>query len=184
MANNDPPEWKDSAARAHLCDLLMKKQIPAELKPKQVHEQFCKNHATFKVFKYDKNFAARLRYLRTKTVERNDRAARDSAALTADRLIYARPYNDGFGLPLWATSDAKASLCDDIDNNKHKTMTKEALWCSRAECYEFFPFDKFVKHIHQEVKTRKFHKYCKDKADKKIAKKLLKNMPCRNSNDG
>jgi len=168
--------WKDSEAKQHLEDLIRNNKIPATAKPKQVYETHCQHRSEFKDFG-NKNFAGRLRALREKLTKKNDRAARDARALAQDRLVYPRPHQDGFGLPLWPTSHARTLLGLDMDHEKHLSMTREELWASRPEHFEDFPFAIFVKHIHQEVKTRKFHTYCRDKAEQKLTKKQLENIP-------
>jgi len=132
MVKDNASEWKNSGARNHLCNLPLKNQIPADMKPKQVHAQFCKDDETFHLFAHG-NFASRLRHPRSNVCDRNDKAARDAAAFTADCLICPRPCSDGFGLPLWATAEAKKLLCDDIDNGRHKSTTREELRTSREE---------------------------------------------------
>jgi len=175
-SNKQEPKWIKSPAKAYLLDLIEKGKVPSTLKPREVHDEFCVNRPEFQAFGY-KHFSNRLRALREKVADRNDRADRDAAALASDRLLHPRPNQDGFGLPYWPDSEAKEVLCEDIDRGNHLTMTKEQLWSSKPEHYESFPFDVFVKHVHQEVKTRKFHAYIADKAKKVISENALKHMP-------
>lgn len=170
------PKWISSDAKALLIELVKKGEVPADMKPKKVFETFCKDRPEFKLVG-DANFASRLKGVRDKIKDKNFSAERDAAALAHDRMLHPRPHEDGFGLPFWPDAEAKKLLDKDIDNNLHNTMTKTALWKSRAECYECFPFEIFVKRIHQEVKTRKFHAHCEDKANKKISKKDIENIP-------
>jgi len=137
-----------------------------EMPPNQVHETFCQNKPEFSVFK-DENFASRLRSLRNKVKEKNTRADVDAAALAHDRAMFPRPVQDGCGLPHWADSDAKARLIEDIDTGRCKTMSKEDLWTSSEACCKNYPFDVFVKHCHQEIKSRKFVACCKEQREKK-----------------
>ena len=74
---------------------------------------------------------------------------------------------DRSGFISWPDSDAKAMLEEDIESDKHKTMTKKALWSSRSEYYENFPFEMFVKHVHQELRSRKFTTYVVEQRAKK-----------------
>lgn len=171
MGNEEAPKWIKSDAKAYLYDLLEKEEIPSNMKPKDVFETYCADRPEFIPFGY-KNFSSRLRAMRIKVAMRNDCAKRDEAALANDRTIYPRPIQDGYGLPYWPDAAAKELLGEDMNNGKHKTMTGEALWSSRPEYSEVF-----VKHIHQEVNTRKFHAYVDDKANDRIAKKDLANMP-------
>lgn len=172
----DPPKWIKSAAKAYLLELVRNEEIPARMKAKAVHEQFCKHRSEFVQFG-DKHFASRLKAVRKKVSDRNDRAARDASALARDRVIYPRPSQDGFGLPFWPDSEAKEQLENDIDKGKHLSMSREALWYSTPVYYESLPFEVFVKHIHQEVKTRKFHTCVEDKRQEKLSKDALKHMP-------
>lgn len=175
-SKQNPPKWINSPAKACLINLLTKEEIPSEMKPKAVYEKFCKHRPEFSVFK-DNNFGSRLKALRDKVKDRNNRAVRDEAAFRHDRLIYPRPCQDGFGLPHWPDSEAKELLNQDIDQGKHLILSKEDLWKSKPEYWECFPFEIFVKHVHQEIKTRKFHQYVADKRENKIAKTVLDNMP-------
>jgi len=157
-----PPKWINSQAKAYLLNLLTEGKIPEDMAPKRVYEKHCKGCPEFALFG-DKNFCSRLRSLRKKVSERSDRAARDSEALARDRMIYPRPCQDGFGLPYWPDSDAKKLLERDIDEENHLNTKTYALWMSKPEHYESIPCEVFVKRIHQEVKTRKFHTYVDDK---------------------
>jgi len=170
------PKWIKSDAKGYLRNLLTKGDIPNEMRPKQVHQHYCKDRPEFEPFG-DKNFASRLKSLRDKVKDRNDKTARDAAALTRDRNTYPRPVMDGFGLPHWPDCDAKELLEQDVNDKRHETLTRQALWESRPECMENFPFDMFVKHVHQAMKTRKFHAYVDDKKNNRIAKKDLENVP-------
>jgi hypothetical protein len=49
-------------------------------------------------------------------------------------------------------------------------MKPKALYDTRIE-YQNYPLVVFRKHIHQEVKRRKFVAYCQDKAEKKKVKR-------------
>jgi len=157
-------------------DQLTKGQIPASMTPKDACANFCVDRPEFILFG-DTNFAGRLRSLRKKVVDRNDRAKRDAQALARDRLAHPRPSQDGFGLPHWPDAEAKELLEEDVDQGNHLTMSKHALWKSKPEHCGSMPHESFVKHVHQEAKTRKFHAYVEDKRKDKIAKSALKNMP-------
>jgi len=169
-------KWVKSAAKEHLLNLLKVDKIPSEMTPKEVFERFCAPKTELN-FGEKRLFSGRLRSLRNKVAEKNVIAARDAAAFAKDQVIYPRLHQDGYGLPHWPDSDAKAFLCKDIDQGLHLSLSMGALWSSRPEHTEHFPFSTFVKHVHQEVKTRKFHQCCKDKADKKISQKALANIP-------
>jgi len=177
MSSTKNEKWVKSAAKGYLMKLLTENKIPADMKPKEVFEAFCKDRPEFASFGHDKLFSGRLRALRIKVLEGKDRATIAAAALENDRRIYPRPHQDGFGLPYWPDSEAKALLSDDIDNGKHVTMTKLQLWSSRPQHADCYPFEIFVKHVHQEIKTRKFHVCCNDKAKKLIPQLVLGNMP-------
>jgi hypothetical protein len=60
-------------------------------------------------------------------------------------------------------------LKHDVDRGKHEIMKPKALYDTQIE-YQDYPLVVFQKHIHQEVKWRKFVAYCQDKAEKKKSK--------------
>lgn len=170
-------KWRDSPAKAYLEGLLKKGKVPAEMGAHEVYQTFCKHHMEFELFEDQQSFSRRLKSLRDAVSKKNGQAERDAQALNHDRMIYGRPHQDGHGLPYWPDCDAKDLLEEDIEDNKHNTMTKAKLWKSRPEYHECFPFDVFVGHVHSEVRSAKFHAYLEDKAEKKIDKKYLKNIP-------
>jgi hypothetical protein len=53
-----------------------------------------------------------------------------------------------------------------IDNQKHQTLKPQALHSTQKE-YQDYPLTVFRKHIHQEVKRRKFIAQRKAMAEKK-----------------
>lgn len=55
----------------------------------------------------------------------------------------------------WPGSEAERLLKKDIDDGIHETMTPKELYnLPDREGYKEFPYDKFRKHIHQEVRSR------------------------------
>jgi len=170
-------KWiKSNTAKAHLLDLIRKKEIPEDMKPKQVFEACCKHRPEFELFG-DNDFSSRLRSLRAKVTDQDDKAARDATALAGDRLLCPRPVMDGFGLPCWPDAEAKELLEMDVREGKHNEMTKEELFLSRTECSESIPYHVFIKWVHQEARTQKFHAHVTDKRNNKIAKQHIENMP-------
>lgn len=167
MPESKGPKWRKSPAQYYVYDGLKNGVIPLEgMAPKEVYENYCKDRPEFAAFG-DKNFASRLRSLRAKVADKNNRAARDGAFLTDDRKVYPRPSQDAFGLPYWPDSDAKVKLAEDMDAGKHKILSGEQLWASRPEYYENYPVDTFIKHIFQEERSRKFLLYCQEQRNKK-----------------
>ena len=170
----DRGEWKDSAAKDYLYSLIVENKISPNLKPKQVYEQFCQNHPTFKNFQDYKNFASRLGRLREKHATRNDRAEVDDACLAHDRTIFPEPTIDTSGNAMWQKSTAQQLLRQDITDGKHKTMKPKELYETREEYYENYNLDFFRERIYQEQRRFKHQAYLKDKADAKAQKEVEK----------
>ena len=164
---NKKPKWRNSPAQVFLYNGLKDGTIPMEgMPPKEVYEKFCKDQPAFKEFG-DELFGSRLRSLREKVSDKKSKATRDALALEADRLVHPRPTHDGYGMLFWPDSEAKELLATDIDNGKLLYLSKEALWSTRKEYYENFPQDLFIKHVFQELKSRKFKRYVEDQRQKK-----------------
>lgn len=165
-------DWRTSQAKSFLYNGLRDGSIPLtgdEMSAAVVYREFCQNKEEFEAFPYDKHFAARLGRLRKLVSTENSKLERDAKAFYHDREIYPAPTHDAFGTLFWPTSEARKMLSEDIDCGKHKAMKPKELWSSRAEYYNNFPLDIFTKHIHQEIKSRKYLAYLKDKASKKNA---------------
>lgn len=122
-------------------------------------------HPEFATYPYE-TFRDNLNKLRKKVKAKKTRSELDSLALRHDRKSHPKPEKNNRGEPRWEGSEAERLLKLDVDNGKHNTMTPQNLHKSRNE-YEDYALTVFRKHIHQEVKTRKFIKQRKDRAKKK-----------------
>jgi len=58
----------------------------------------------------------------------------------------------------------------DIDAGLHAQKSREELWESRDEHLLCFPFDVFMKHLHQAVRSSKFVKHRQDTRAKTLSK--------------
>jgi hypothetical protein len=163
--------WAKSDAKRILEAELKKGTIPldaSDMAPDVVYLQ----HPEFATFQYEK-FRDNLNKLRKKIKGKKTRSELDSLALQRDRKSHPKPEKNNRGEPRWEGSEAERLLKLDVDNGKHNAMTPRNLHKSRKE-YQDYALDVFRKHIHQEVKTRKFIKQRKDRAEKKKNKKSNK----------
>jgi hypothetical protein len=150
--------WRNSTAQSILRGYLQSGEIPLDgsMKPKEVWDVFCVPHPEFVGFVYKNKFANRLRYMRKQLVDKDGLADDDNAALVHDRLLFPAPTHNHRGEPRWPGSEAERFLKLDIDACKHEMMAPLQLHGTRAEYYENYPLAVFRKHIHQEVRLRKF----------------------------
>lgn len=109
----------------------------------------------FSLYDPDK-FKLRLRSLRKKILELDDRAADDRKAFDVYNKNHHVSHFSHKGYIQWQGSDAQELLWDDIDDGKMETMTKTQLWESRTEYKDKFPLDAFRKKVEQEIRTSKY----------------------------
>jgi uncharacterized protein (UPF0332 family) len=74
---------------------------------------------------------------------------------------------------MWHGSKAEMLLKKDIDEERHKAFSTRDLWQTRDE-YKQFSSKKFIKHVHQELNSRKQSMYWQNKKSKK--KKFIKHI--------
>ena len=167
------PKWADSEAKEYVYDLLLDGTIPLDyatkrggVGPKKTHDTHCLGKPTFDHFPYQPHFSSRLRTLREKVMERDNRADRDAEALAHDRTFFPEPTLNTKGQPHWPTSSAMSRLTRDIDKKRHLRMTKKKLYLSRPEHWQKYDLRTFRQHVHQEIRSRKFEKYIRDKRSK------------------
>lgn len=163
--DEDKPQWEKSRAKAYLQKLLVDGDIPLYCdgrQPRQIFNEFCKDTEAFADFnEYDYLFPGRLSRLRELIAIKYDIARADEEALENDRKIYPLKTITVRGYPRWGGSRAKKLLKRDIDKGHYPRLKPSELHKRRPEYLEF-PLDVFRKHIHQELKTRKFvEQYCK-----------------------
>jgi hypothetical protein len=160
------PKWGNSEAKEILQQDLLSGRIPFDGKewtPQVVYD--LPDRPQFRLYPY-KNFVTNLRNLRILIKGQTEYAASDVLALAHDRRIYPVASVDQQGAPRWEGSSAQTWLSTDIDDGKHLAMKPQMLHCTREE-YKAFKLTTFRKHILQEVTTRKFLIYMKEKAQKK-----------------
>jgi len=129
---------------------------------------FCRagsNFDEFRQFKYPQ-FRDRLNDLRKQIRQKNNHAARDSAALAHYRGIYPKSPLNHRGEPRWEGSEAARLLREDVQQRMHENMPPEQLWLSRDE-YQNYHKDTFRQHIHQEVRASKNRASYIQRKDKK-----------------
>jgi hypothetical protein len=78
-------------------------------------------------------FKSRLRFLRKKILELDDRAADDRKAFDIYNKNHHVSHFSHKGYIQWQRSDAQELLWDDIEDGKLETMTTTELWESRTE---------------------------------------------------
>ena len=166
---NKPPAWGTSEAKELLEKDLRSGRIPLdkskEWTSKRVYD--LPDRPQFRLFEY-KRFVGNLRNLRNRIKELSQEATAAALALAHDRLIHpvaALNHQQG-GAPRWEDSLAQKWLNEDIDEGKHETMQPQQLRATREE-YKKFDKGVFAKHIYQEVRTRKFLVYLKEKEEKR-----------------
>lgn len=169
------PEWKNSRARDYLYGLIVDRKIPGrdDITPRAVFDNYCKMRPEFKHFQDYKQikFADKLRYLRNKISEKEDRSKVDADAFAHDRLIFPAHTQDTKGRPIWAGSKAEELLRKDIQDGKNKEMKPRFLYELREEYNENYDLDFFRNKIYQVEKALKREAYVKAKSDKKKKKK-------------
>jgi hypothetical protein len=97
-----------------------------------------------------KNFNANWRALKSRVNAHKDRAEEDQARFLHDMTIYTLARDtDGF----WDGSAAQQLLKQDVRNKRHERLTPDLLHLARPEYLEF-DYNKFRKHLHQELRTQ------------------------------
>jgi hypothetical protein len=113
------------------------------------------NMPDFQYIEYDQ-FKGGLDRLRAKMQLSVNRLVDEEAGLVHDMQLFPRSHLNYRGEPHWDVSDAKTLLDQDIDNEWHTIYEPKELWLTRPEYYNVYPLEIFRKHIHQEVRSRKF----------------------------
>ena len=153
------PPWKDSAAKALLEKMVASGDING-LKPAEVYKLKPEFAETSK-----RLFGGRLRSVRSQVKKAMTASQSDKIAYDHDQTLYPPPEVNHRGEPRWNGSRAQEQLREDIDAGLHETMTPYDFWQS-DEAYQDYTPKVFRKHVHQEIKTRKFYNSRKDKAHK------------------
>ena len=96
------------------------------------------------------NFNANWRALKIRINAHKDRAEEDEARFLHDITIYTLAKDtDGY----WDGSDAQRLLKRDIKNRRHERLKPDFLYLARQE-YQEFDYNKFCKHLHQELRSQ------------------------------
>ena len=170
-AEGDDEEWKSSATREMLHDLVSNGTTPpaSEIKPREVCATHIKDHPEFAHFRKDL-FASRLLSARKRIETKQSQAAIDSEAFAHDRAMFPAPLVDIHGEKKWQGSKAQELLRVDIHNNKHIAMKPKVLYETQEECYENYSLDTFRDRMYQEVKALKRNAYVKKKSEQAALK--------------
>jgi len=125
----------------------------------------------FALFDGMRFFPSRLERMRKRVAELKSKSARELAALQRDRQtdVGKLPLFNHWGEPRWDGSEAQRLLKEDIANGKHEGIQPLELWRSRQE-YHSTDSNRFRQHIYQEIRTVKFKKQIREKAEKKLKK--------------
>jgi hypothetical protein len=176
--NNAAPEWKNSAARDCLYDMVVDGVIPGkdDITPKEVFEKYCKHLDEFKHFQDYKelNFASKLRATRERAAKKSSRSKEDAEFLAHDRQIFAAPVMDTKGFAMWKGSKAQELLRKAIDKGEHEKKKPKVLYEEEAEWYENYTLDYFRDRIYQEIKFNKRQVFVKEKAEAAAEKAATK----------
>jgi SAP domain len=139
-----PTVWE--TAKAKLTEEIKEGRLPAELSAAEVW-RLEPEYARVPIDNFKQNLAA----LRERFVKFKLAADSDDAALRHDRLLFPIKIEG-----LWPGSEAERLLKKDIDDDLYPTMTPKELYnLPGREAYKAFEYDKFRKHIHQEIRSRR-----------------------------
>lgn len=175
---NAPPEWKKSAARDILYDMIVDGVIPGkdDITPKEVFEKYCKDLDEFKHFQDYKElkFAEKLRATRERAAKKSSRSKEDANFLAHDRQVFPAPIMDTKGFALWKGSKAQELLRKAIEKGDHNKKKPKVLYEEQAEWYENYTLDYFRDRIYQEIKFNKRQVFVKEKAEAAAEKAAAK----------
>jgi len=160
--------WGESKAKRQLHRDIAAGKIPETMEPRFVvdtNPKLCGPYAS-----WSSGYLSTARDI----IKRQQRFADSDAAAFANNSSInaaAAATTTLRGCPRWQGSAAERLLKEDIDAGLHNTMPPGDLWFSRPEYHEQFPRDVFIKHIHQEKRSRiegaYWRQHHKDKKNKK-----------------
>ena len=155
LLGEGPHPWRNSSAQLLLQQLLVSGEIPGSgMPPKEVWETYCQARPEFKGFQY-KKFPARLRSMRQQVHASSQRSVIENVAFLHDRELFPVSEVTNRGVPRWQGSPAERHLKADITAKIHERMTPQEFRTTRKEYLEF-SLEVFRKHIHQEVRMKKY----------------------------
>jgi hypothetical protein len=148
-------KWKDSKAKRLLLDDVKHGVVPVESTPSMPLKDIYLMHPEYAEHSYSK-FSSRLYSIRKVVAEANNRSERDQQAF--DMYVSNNPISffSSKGYIQWQGSDSQRLCLDDIEQEKHKTMSKRDLYDSRSEYYDEFPYKVFKEKLKQEIRTAKY----------------------------
>jgi hypothetical protein len=155
-------EWGDSAARKILVEDLSNGMIGLDLPKPAVAWKFYSDNMIEFQYITESQFKGGLYRLRVKMKLNKCRNEGEEADFLHDMALFPRPEYNYRGEPHWDLSEAKPLLEADIKEGKYPAMMPKELWLTRPEYYDAYPLEVFRKHIHQEIRTQKWHAYLKD----------------------
>ena len=119
-----------------------------ELSAKDAWESIYKEEIEFKEVDFTL-FEKRLKDHRVQMRKKKDRSAMELEAFCRDRELCPRAEHDQNGNIVFDISAARDLLRKDVEDGKHRTMTRAELQNSREE-YQSYPAKYFSKRIKQE----------------------------------
>lgn len=161
--------WADSAARRLLYQDIIDEVVPLEAKDEEGNllmslEEIYSMRPEYLAFDFGK-FGARLSYIRQSIKKEDNRAEADEEAFDIFVAHHDVSFHSHKGYVQWKGSEAQALALRDIANGVHDLTKKggrnkeggfRALYNSRPQYYEAFPFPAFSEKIRQEIKTKKY----------------------------
>ena len=154
-------KWKRSKAKALLEKDILEGRVPREAKDEKGRStrklrDIYDSRPEFAEYHYSK-FSSRLSGLRKTVTESLNRAVIDQDAFNNYTQNHpAKALFSHKGYIQWQGSEAQALCVQDLEANRHKTMSRNDLYGSRAEYYENFPLDVFRFKLNQEIRTAKY----------------------------
>lgn len=154
-------KWKKSKAKRILYDLLMDGTIPMEDKDADGNvtmpiEDIFLLDGEFAKYRFDM-FAGRLKRLRDKIKELDNRAAADLLLFNNYKSNHKPSLFSHKGYIQWQGSAAQEWLWDDLPKYLKDPDSKPLrLWLTRPEYRNEFPLDAFRDKIKQEIRTEKY----------------------------
>jgi hypothetical protein len=148
--------WRKSKAKQILYEMLMDGTVPMEDDPNMPLEDIYLLDEEFDKFDFSR-FEGRLKRLRKKIVENDNRADNDLEAFRNYKASHKPSLFSHKGYIQWQGSTAQELLWDDLDAYlKDPTKKPKDLWMSRKEYRDEFPLDAFRDKIKQEIRTDKY----------------------------
>lgn len=163
-------KWRKSRAKKLLYNDLLDGVVPMEQQDANGNETMSIEdiymiHEEFLLYDFDK-FKNRLKALRKKILELNDRSAEDEQAFENYKANHQPSLFSHKGYAQYQGSTTQELLLDDLDAFMNDpTMKPKDLWMSRKEYMREFPLDAFRDKIYQEIRTAKYIRTLKARSE-------------------